>query len=114
MPLLPVYNERTDFDLEVTLLDKDGDPLVPTETHYHIHDVESATTIKNWTALTIDGTGQGTIEVLAADQDIIDDANEYETRILTVSAVYGASKEFHEEYRYRLKNLVVVPRETGG
>jgi hypothetical protein len=112
MPLLPIYNERTDFDLDVVLVDKDGDPLVPTAIEYSIHDVESDTTVKDWTAFVIDHEGRGTIEVLAADLAIIDDESDYETRILTVSGTYGDAKEFHEAYAFRVKNLKSVPKDA--
>jgi hypothetical protein len=112
MPLLPTYNERTDFDIEVTLLDKDGDPLVPTTAFYSIHDVASNNLVKDWTEFTVNAQGVGTIAVLAADLAIVEDANADEERILTVQGTYGASKEFAEEYRFKVKNLTVIPKEA--
>jgi hypothetical protein len=110
MPLLPTYNERTDFDIDVTLVDADGNALVPDTAEYSIYDVTSATTIKDWTAFSVNPSGVGTISVLAADLDIVDDTNEYEERVLTVRGDYGASKELAEEYRFQVKNLVKIPR----
>ena len=111
MPLLPAYNERTDFDLEVTLLDRDGDPLVPTEAFFSIYDGTSAALVKDWTSMaTFSALGVGIAEVSADDMDIVDDANAFEERVLTVQGTYGTAKEFAEEYRFRAKNLVVIPK----
>jgi len=114
MPLLPIHNERSDFDLVVTLEDKEGDPLVPTKARYHIYDRTNEQAVKDWTVFTVAGTGIGTVEVAAADLGIIDDANEYEERVVTIQAEYGASKEYHDEYAFLVKNLVVVPRVVAG
>lgn len=110
MPLLPEYNERTDFDLEVTLTDKEGDPLSPTVAYYYIYDETNASQVKAWTEFTVNGSGVGTIEVTAADTAIVTDSNDYEERVLTVQGTYGDSKEFSEEYRFRVKNLTSIPK----
>ena len=86
---------------------------MPTAARYHIYDRTNGANIKDWTVFTVAGTGIGTIEVLADDLDITDDANDFEERVLTVQAEYGTNKEYHDEYEFRLKNLVVVPRVAG-
>jgi hypothetical protein len=110
MPLLPTYNERTDFDLEVSHEDKDGNALTPTTSFYSIHDVASATDVRAWTAYAVDGAGLGTISVTASDTAILTAANAYEERVLTIQGTYGVSKEFAEEYRFRVKNLTKIPK----
>lgn len=110
MPLLPTYNERTDFDLDVTHEDKDGNALTPTTSFYSIYDVASATDIRAWTAYAVDGAGAATISVTAADTAIKSNANAYEERILTIQGTYGVAKEFAEEYRFRIKNLPKIPK----
>jgi hypothetical protein len=110
MPLLPVYNERTDFDLEVSHLDADGNALVPTTSFYSIYDVASETDIRAWTAYAVDGTGDATISVTADDTAIKANANAYEERVLTIQGTYGVDKEFAEEYRFRVKNLTKIPK----
>lgn len=112
MPLLPVFNERSDFDVQVTLKDADGVALASvTVAYYHLYDDTNGETVKDWTEFTVAVTGIGTISLAADDLEIGDDSNDYEERILTIQAAYGGlGKKFHEEYRFRLKNLRVVPK----
>jgi hypothetical protein len=110
MPLFPTYNERTDFLLEITFVDTEGDPLVPGDCFYHIHDITNDAEVRAWKSLTVAHTGKVTVPIEAEDLDIIDDANVAEDRVLTVHCTYSGTKEANEEYRFRVKNLVVVPK----
>jgi hypothetical protein len=103
-------NERTDFDIEVTLADKDGDPLVPTDAYYNVYDEASETVIRDWTAFSVNHLGVATIHITNDDLDIVDDSNATEKRILTIHAIYSGGREVNEQYEFRVKNLVVIPK----
>jgi len=111
MALLPTYNERSDFELGVTLTDTDGDPLTPDTAHYSVYDTASEALLVDWTEFTVTA-GDGTIEVPTEATAIVTSSNNYETRVLTVALTYAGGKEHHEEYWFRVKNLQAIPRAT--
>lgn len=110
MALLPTYNEGSDFELGVSLLDFDGDPLTPETAHWSVYDTATETLLVDWTEITITA-GAGTIEVPAAATAIVTAKNnDYETRVLTLALTYAGGKEHNEEYWFRVKNLRAIPR----
>jgi hypothetical protein len=111
MPLLPSYDERCSFDYTAEFVDDEGAALEPVTAQYSIYDRTNDTVVKDLTDFTIDTeTGEATIEVLADDLAIIDDANAYEQRVLTTSLDMGGGKELHREYWFKVKNLVMIGR----
>ena len=68
--------------------------------------------MRDWTALSINAQGEGTISVIADDLEIVSDSNEFEERVLTLNATYSTTKEFNEEYHFKVKNLSAIPKVT--
>lgn len=109
MALLPLYNELSDFDLEMSCEDKDGNPLTPDTGYYCIWCDTNDQEVKAWTEFSISGADI-TIEIDGANQAIITDANTYETKTITILAQYGSGKEYYDIYQYRVKNLSQAPK----
>lgn len=96
-------NEKSTAYLTVAFTDKDGVPAAPASATYRIDDATGAGAIRASTAL---GAG-ASVEITLTKEDnaIVNAANRFETRVVTVIAVYGASDELRDEYRYQVKNL---------
>jgi hypothetical protein len=99
-------NEASTGYLNIALLDKNGDPAIPTTLSYSIQCLTNGQEVRASTALTPGTTAE--ITVTPSDNAIIDDSNAYETRRIIVTAVYGADDELVSYYDYTVKNLSVA------
>jgi hypothetical protein len=90
-------NERTTPTIVVTFKDENGNPVIPGAGYYRIDDHLSETEILDETA--IPGLDTSVEIVLTQEQTrILDDANEYEIRRLTVRWDYGSDRHGNAEY----------------
>ncbi len=101
--LLDDVAEDSTAYLTVAFFDKDGVAAVPTSATYRIDCVTNDASVRASTSL----TPASSIEIKLAPDDnkIISDANEYETREITVSASFGTGDESHERAQWRVRNL---------
>lgn len=99
-------NERSAAVLTVAFFNKDGDPAAPASVTYRIDCLSTKTAIRVATSispgLTID------IPLTSEDTRIINQSNAYETRLVTVTAVYTSDYSSSDEYEYTVKNLSKV------
>lgn len=103
MPLTSI-NEKSSFELSLTLTTLDGNP--PASLSYRIDDLNSGQPVLPSTqippALEID------LLIAAGYNAILDNANQHETRLVTFTANDGDDTEFHAEWRYTIVNLLYV------
>ncbi len=99
-------NEGTTAYLSATFSDKTGTADTPSTITYRIDDVHSGTEIRNATTVTAASTVEITLSPV--DNRILNTAQNYETRRVTVVASYGASDQVTAEYTYRVTPLVGV------
>ena len=103
MTVLQTVNEGSTSKLTVDFLDYDGVAEMPTDVTYRIDCLTTGTAIKGETAVL--PAAQVEIIVVASENDIQDQSNARERRLVTVTAIYGADDEVNEEYVYIVKNL---------
>lgn len=96
-------NEKSTAYLTVSFKDKAGAPAAPASVTYRVDDATGNTAVRASTAL----GAAASIEITLTKEDnaIVNAANRFETRVVTVIAVYGASDELRDEYRYQIRNL---------
>jgi len=100
---LEIVNEKSTAYLTVTFKDKDGALEAPSSASYRIDCLTNGQEVRGDTALTPGATIEITLS--PADNAIIDQDNEVERRLVTVTGTYGASDTIHQEYEYNVKNL---------
>lgn len=96
-------NEESSAYLTITFKDKSGNPVSPTSAVYRIDDVDSGTEIRADTALASSSSVEITLTPI--DNQILNNTLDYETKRVTVKAVYGASDGVNDQYEYVVKNL---------
>jgi hypothetical protein len=75
----------------------------PASVRYRIDCLTTRTTVKDWT--TVSPASSVTVTVTGAENEIIDDANTYEWRQLTVEADTGLSDQYRGSRQWRVENL---------
>lgn len=107
MTVYSVLDEKTTGYLTAEFKDKNDDDAVPTSISYRIDCLTTGTAIKGATPVT---PPAASVEIVLSSDDnrIITDTNKYERRIVTVTAIYGASDQINKEYKYDVKNLKAV------
>lgn len=120
---MEVVNEKSTIILPITFKDESGDPVSPTAATYRIDDKESGTELVATTAIVVAGPTYD-LTVASAVNRILDQDNEYETRVVTLVWTYGVSSTGTDEYAYNVKNLfkhgdsgsgdTSVDHDTGG
>jgi hypothetical protein len=99
-------NENSTAYLTANLLDKNGDPAIPSGITYSIICLTNGTTVRAATAIA-PGTSVE-ITLARSDNAIIDDTNDYEQRRVIIDATYGADDSLASYYDYLVKNLSVA------
>jgi len=79
---------------------------VPATLTYQVHDVDSGTEILAEAALSPALSVEITLK--PTDNLILDDANQYERRRVTVKATFGVDDSKNDVYFYRVRNLKMV------
>lgn len=98
-----VVNEGSTSYLSVSFKDKAGALAAPASLTYSLHCLTTGAALRNDVALS--PASQVEITLTPADNAILNPGNQYETRLVTVKAGYGAADALQEEYEYQVKNL---------
>ena len=106
MSILAVVNENSNAYLTVNFKDKNGVAAVPSSISYRVDCITNGEEVLTDTPFTPPAASIE-IELVKANNACIG-SNKYEERCVTVTAIYGASDEISEEYRYNLRNLLNV------
>jgi len=96
-------NEGSTAYLEVDFLDKDDAAATPSAVTYRIDCLTTGAAVRASTSLTAGSSIE--ITMTPADNAIQDQANDYERRLVTVEATYGASDSVNSEHEYVVRNL---------
>jgi len=99
-------NEKSTSYVTVEPKDKNGVAATPTTLVYQIDCVTTSTAITAETSLT-PGTSVE-ITITPTENAMIDQANAFEEREVTVTAGYGANDQIIEVFCYRLLNLSAI------
>ena len=97
-----VVNEGSTAYLTVDFLDKVDAAAAPTSISYRIDDAQSGAEVRADSAVA--AASQIEIELTVADNTLLG-AGDVETRVVTVTATYGADDEVSDNYFYDVKNL---------
>lgn len=112
MPLntTPVINEQKTQILRFSFFDSSVPPVAtaPSRVNMSIYDVISGHAVRAAADLGSLASVMD-VEITSAENSIIDQDNEFETRIVTVMWYFGVGGKGTEEYVYRVKNLRYVP-----
>jgi hypothetical protein len=103
---MDAIKEETTYLIRVAFTDEDGDPAVPSSGAYRIDDITDGviTGVKDDTAFTPIGPTHD-IEITPAENAILVADHEIETRLVTVSFLYGAARQGRADYRYYIENM---------
>jgi len=105
--ILQIINEGSAAYLTFKLRDKDGELATPTRVSYSIYDMTNGVVIVPETDLPSPvATG-----IIALDSDctaIYNQANARETKVVTIRGYYGSKDQVNAEYRFQVRNLVMV------
>jgi len=86
--------------------DEDYQPFVPATIRYRLDDKtdDITTVILDWQTVS---TPDSRIEILipSSANAILNDRNDYETRVLTIQSDYGTDNQLTEDVTYRIRNL---------
>lgn len=104
MGALAVINENSVGYIQISFYNKNGNLETPTSISYRIDDRGSEASVRTDTSFT-PVANQIEITLEPGDNAILDDTNEYEYRVVTVTATYGANDQHIEEHEYAVKNL---------
>ncbi len=99
-------NEGTTAYLSATFKDKAGNTEMPATVVYRIDDISSNTEIRGVTTITAANVVEITLSPV--DNRILNSAQNYEARRVTVVASYGANDQVAAEYIYRVVSLAGV------
>lgn len=98
-----VVNEGSTSYLTVSFKDKAGALAAPASLTYSLHCLTTGAVLRDDVALA--PSSQVEITLTPGDNAILNPGNQYETRLVTVKAGYGAADALQEEYEYQVKNL---------
>lgn len=98
-----IVNEGSTAYVTLTLRDKAGALAAPASLMYSLHCLTTGAALRSDVSLT--PASQVEITLTPADNAIQIPGNQYETRVLTVVAGYGATDALQEQYQYQVKNL---------
>lgn len=96
-------NERSTAYLTASFFDADGQPAAPSSVTYSVYCMTSGQQLRAATSVTPAATV--TIQLGATDTLIVGPANAFERRRVTVSAIYGADDELHQDIEVVVRNL---------
>jgi len=102
--LVGKINEGSTAFLTISFYNKLGVLAVPTSATYRIDDVATSTAIKATTPLV--GGSSVELTISPTENRILSQANEYETREVTIIADFGAGEQMTSSMRYRVTNLL--------
>lgn len=94
--------EGDQHPVRIRLVDADGDAISPTTLRFHLRCEATGTVLSDWTALAASPSVELTIP--SALNGIVNDANPFETKCLTVQADSGLPTQLSVRYRYNVWN----------
>lgn len=100
-------NEKSTGFLIVKFYDENGDPVTPSTIDYTIHDIASGTEVKASTNIGSPAQ-QIIITLTVADNTLINNDNESEGRLVTVTAGFGGGEAQIQEFDYGIQPLEYV------
>lgn len=104
---METVNEKSTAVIRMWFYNQDRVPAIPTSVSYTLHDESTGDVIISSTvALTMDYTID--IYIDAVYNTIVNNARNYETKVLTVAWDFGGGISGYVEYKYRVKNLSQV------
>lgn len=100
-----LISESSRQKFRIAFLDEAYQLFVPGSIRYRLDDQTDSrlTTVLDWQDVTPDSTVEITIP--AGANDILNDQNPYETRVLTVQSDYGTDNQLSDDLTYRIRNL---------
>jgi len=104
MAILATLNQNSSGFLWATLKNKDGEEAVPASLSYWIACLTTGRIVRSETAIS-PATATPEIHLTKNDNAIIGASNRYETRRLTLRAVYDSDDELMDVYVWRVRNL---------
>lgn len=104
---MDTVNESTTFVVTLTFTDEDGDAVTPTSGTYRIDDVDAGTEILDDTAFSPSASTHD-ITITAAQNAILDSTLKTEKHRMTVTWLYGGTKQGNEEYIFGVVNLAKI------
>ena len=105
---MTTVNEGSTCYLDVSFKDKEGVLAAPTSISYRIDCITNDEEIKDDTVFAPPASSIE-IEIDSTDNAIIDQDNNSERRLVTVTGTYGAEDKIVEEYEYDLINMTKKP-----
>lgn len=97
------YNEQTSGQVTITFRDAAGALAAPASATYRIDCLTTGSVVRASTAL---GAGSSvTINLTSTDTAIVQTANQYEIKSITVVGIYGAGDQVTQDVQYAVKNL---------
>ena len=107
---MKTVNENTSVTVTLQFVDVNGAAVSPNSVEYQVTDECSGTPVVAWTTFTPGGPSAD-LDLTAEAQQIINRFQDYETRIVSVIALYNASaQQITAEFRYRVKNMRSIYR----
>jgi len=104
---METVNEKSTAVIRMWFYNQDRVPAIPTSVSYTLHDESTGDVIIASTpATTMDYTID--IYIGASYNTIVNDARNYETKVLTITWNFGGGISGYAEYKYRVKNLSQV------
>ena len=120
---MEIVNEKSTIILPINFRDENGDAVTPTSATVRIDDKGSGTQIRAEAAISVTSSTYD-LTVTGAENEILDQENDYETRVITLAWAYDVSSIGATEYTYNVKNLfrhgnsgsgdTEVDHDTGG
>ena len=101
---LETVKEKNTAIVTISFKDEDGLAVIPTKAYYSLYCETTSTEIIAETEISSPGSEQS-ITITPAQNEIIDDKNDFETRIVTARWTYSGNKQGASEYRYKVENL---------
>jgi len=106
--LLITFNEGGTGYINADFQDKNKTSQVPTSARYRIDCKTNSVEVLDWTAIA-NPQSVHEITITSADNAIIDQTQEVETKEITVEATYGAGDVIPGQVAYGVKNLNNYP-----
>ena len=107
MTTLHEINEKTTLLVTVSFFDDAGAAVTPSAATYRIHDKASGAIIVATTSLAGLSTTKE-IEVTSAQNALLNQSDNTEEHILTLTFTYGSSRQGTSEYRWAVRGLAGV------
>lgn len=106
MGQVETINEGSTAYLAISFKDKNGGLKAPSSVSYRVDCLSNDQEIRADTAIQPDESIE--IRLTPTDNQILNQANTKEKRLVTIKAVYGTDDAVNDEYKYNVRNLKKV------